>query len=360
MPPEADTIEKPAAAAPADKPAAAAVTPAPADKPAVAAPAADKQVTPSPVEKPAVAAKPTVGFLDDVEDDDDEPAAAPAAKTGDDEGSAEGEGDKKPAGADWPDDWRTKFAAGDEKLAKRLERFASPQNIIKSWLAAEQKIRSGDYKKTLGEDATPEEVAAWREDNGIPDSPDKYELPQIPLGEADKPLVGSFLAKLHSVNTPAPIAKAAIEWYGEFQQQQIEARAEADREAATQLDDKYRAEWGGDYKANMNILRRALKDPDIMPGGLGSAMVDARMADGTLLRHHPAFFAAFAQLARQQYGEAALLPADTIAAINGREEELVRMMKTDYNTYMSAKNAKGQLLTDELTEIRRQKAGNKR
>jgi len=361
-----DVIEKPAAApaaatppaAPAPAAAAPAATPAPTDKkPAAAAPAAAPAS-----EKPAAApaAKPATSFLDDVEDDDDEEApaeASPAAKDG------EAPADKKPvAEAKWRDDWREALAGDDAKFLAELKRFASFDNYAKSTKALRQKLSSGEYKRSsLPEDATPEEVAAWRADNGIPEAPDKYELPaKVELSDADKPLVDSFLTKLHAANTPAPIAKAAIEWYGEFQQQQKEARAVADREQAIAIEDKYRADWGGDYKANLNILKRALRDPELMPDGLGSAMVDARMPDGTLLRNHPSFFTAFANLAREKYGEASMIPGDTMTQLNSREDELVKMMKNNYDEYMHKTNARGQTFADELLEIRRTKDGGKR
>lgn len=348
-----ETIEKPAAApaaaAPAvEKPAAA---PAATEKPAAAAPAA----TPAekPAAKPAATAKPAGNFLDDVEDDDNEEAPA-------DETPAGKEGDEAPAAkpAAWREDWREALAGGDEKLLKELKRYKDIDGWNKSVRALRQKMSSGDLKRAKPpEDATPAEIAEWRKDNGIPDAPTEYELPKHDWSEADKPLVDSFLAKLHSANTPAPIAKAAVEWYTEFQAQQIEARTVADREQAIENEEKYRTEWGGDYRANISILKRALKDPELMPDGLGAAMADARMPDGTLLRNHPAFFQAFANLAKEKYGEAAMLPQDTVNHLNNREAELVKLMNENYDDYMHKKGPSGKTGSDELMEIRRAKEG---
>lgn len=346
-----ETIEKPAAAPAAAAPAAEKPAAAPAaEKPVAAAPAAAPPEKPA--AKPAAAAKPATSFLDDPEDDDEEAPAddAPAAKEGEEAPAA------KPAA--WREDWREALAGGDEKLLKELKRYKDIDGWNKSVRALRQKMSSGDLKRAKPpEDATPAEIAEWRKDNGIPEAPTDYELPAHNWSEADKPLVDSFLAKLHSANTPAPIAKAAVEWYTEFQAQQIEQRTVADREQAIENEEKYRADWGGDFRGNVQILKRVLKDPEIMPDGLGTAMAEARMADGTLLRNHPAFFQAFANLAKEKYGEASMLPADTVNQLNNREAELVKLMSENYDDYMHKKGPNGKTASDELTEIRRAKEG---
>ena len=83
----------------------------------------------------------------------------------------------------------------DKKL-KKLGRYASPQAALDALFNAQARISSGELKAPLKEDATPEEKAAWRAENNIPETPDKYELKLsdgLIVGDADKPLVDDFL-----------------------------------------------------------------------------------------------------------------------------------------------------------------------
>ena len=70
---------------------------------------------------------------------------------------------------DWSDDWRSKMAGGDAKEAKRLERFASPKEVFKSYRAFETRLSSGELKSAMPKDAKPENLTAWRAENGIPE-----------------------------------------------------------------------------------------------------------------------------------------------------------------------------------------------
>lgn len=286
-------------------------------------------------------------ILDDVADDDaaDDAIdpALPGSKTAD-----------APA---WPDDWRAKLANGDDKLAKRLQRFTSPENILKSWLAAEQKIKSGEYRKVPGEDASDEERAEYLKEIGVPEAPDKYDttVENYKWADEDQPLIGSFLEHLHKAGTPQPVAKAALQWYADRLVAAKEERTALDTAQRDEMSDKLHSEWGADFRANINLLNRFLKDSEALPNDLGGALKQARMPDGSLLVNHPAFATSFVQLARERYGDAGMISGDALAAQQSREAELVAMMKNDADKYFNGRNAKGQSFADELLEIRREK-----
>src|SRR3546814_3644725 len=51
--------------------------------------------------------------------------------------------------------------------------------------------------------ATPEQIAEWRKEQGIPEKPEDYDLKfdnGLVIGEADKPLVAEFLKASHATN----------------------------------------------------------------------------------------------------------------------------------------------------------------
>src|SRR5690242_14053786 len=103
----------------------------------------------------------------------------------------------------WPEDWRQQIAGNDEKYAKRLERYGSIKDVANALIATQNQISAGELRSALKANATPEETAAWRAENGIPEAPEKYDLtmPQgIVFGEDDKPFVDSFLKAAHGAN----------------------------------------------------------------------------------------------------------------------------------------------------------------
>ncbi len=192
------------------------------------------------------------------------------------------ESEDRASPADWPDDWRQKFAGDDEKLAKRLERMGSPRAVLESMLAAEKKLRGGAVKPALGDDPSEAEVAEYRKAHGIPDEAGKYEIARpdgLQIGEEDKPIVDGFLESAHAANMTPGQVNQALGWY---YQQQDAARAEqatADKSRHEETVDTLRTEWGSDYRPYVNQVSSFL---DTAPEGMKENLLGARMADGTL------------------------------------------------------------------------------
>lgn len=314
--------------------------------------AAGKDAKPDAQGKAAATAEPDDdAYLDE---DGDE---APAKADGDD---LYGDAGDKPAGAtSIPDQWREIFAGGDEKALARIKRYASPQGVVKALLAAEQKIRSGEYKKGIPEDATDAEKAEWRKANGIPEKPEDYAVPEVKgyeWTEADKPLMNAFMASMHAKHATQEQIDAMLQTYVSVTAEAKVARAEADRAAEVEVIDHLRTQWGNDYRTNTRLMNRALSDPELMPGGLGEIFKTARDADGKMLKHNPAFAEWLGNLALDTYGAGTMVQGDGEAMLNSRETELANMMRTNIDAYQNGRNAKGQTYAEELLEIRRQKA----
>lgn len=187
------------------------------------------------------------------------------------------------APANWPENWRDKFAAGDEKLMTRLGRFNSPEDVWKSYRALEQKQSSGELKKSLPDNPTPEDLKAYRQDNGIPESFKDYKVNPgdgIVIGESDQPLVDKFLEKMHGKNASEGHVNAALSAYYELIQDQEAAQVEGDKSYRKESEDALRAEWGSEYRANVNSLETLFTDA---PDGLKDRLYGARFPDGRLL-----------------------------------------------------------------------------
>lgn len=169
----------------------------------------------------------------------------------------EGAGNQAGAPQTWPDNWREAYAGGDEKKLARLQRYASPTAALDAMIAAQNRISSGELRSALPKDATPEQVAAWRTENGIPESPDKYDLTfdnGLVVGENDKPIIDGFLKAAHDANYTPAQAKQAVKWYYDHMQEVQAKIANDTKQVEQQTEDALRAEWGNDYRGNLNAI----------------------------------------------------------------------------------------------------------
>jgi hypothetical protein len=273
-------------------------------------PAATPAATPAAPATPAPAATPATPATAPAT-----PAAASPAPT-----IATGSTTEPPVAtpADWPADWRDKFAGGDDKVKNRLERFASPNDVWKAMRALEQ--RQGELKAPLPKDATPEQLTQWRKDNGIPETHDKYDL-SLPnglvIGEQDKPVVDEYLKTAHAMNMPPEVVKSNLEWYFKTVEAQNAATAEADKAFKAESEEKLRAEWGADFKANVNLVAALTESA---PEGVKDRLMGGYTADGKKIGDDPAVLKWLANLSREINPAGTVVPPGPNAATSISEE----------------------------------------
>lgn len=261
---------------------------------------------------------------------------------------AAGQGADTVAGAerdvppDWAPDWREKMAGGDEKELKRLQRFKSPVDVYKSARELERKMSSGEVKAKLPADATEEQIAAWRKDNGIPDKPDGY-LEKLPnglvIGDDDKPLVEGFLARVHGRNASPEIVAEALDWYYATQEDMLSQQAAADKAFAQASTDALRAEWGGEFRANINSITAFLDAAPVADDGtpLKALLMDARLGDGTRLGDNPVALKWLAGLAAEANPAGFVAPgaggsqAESVASEIAKIEGIMRTDRAAYD-----------------------------
>lgn len=254
-------------------------------------------VPPVPPAAPAPAAPPPAAPVPPVAPAKATPAAEPTpptAKTIADT-PPPGEEPKPPTPANWPENWRELMAGDDKKELARLQRFNSPLDVRNSHRALEQRLSSGEFKRALPTNHTPEELAEFRKSNGIPEKPDGYDVNVgggYVWGEADKPFLENFTAFAHERNMPADTVKSALEWFATTQQREADAIAERDQRELALGSEALRAEWGRDYKPNLTSVRNMFEGKTATaPDGAQVPMFDllmaARAPDGRLLGNIP-------------------------------------------------------------------------
>lgn len=179
---------------------------------------------------------------------------ADTGKAGD-EGKAE-DGKKAEQDAE-PGDWRD--AIKDPEARKLAEDSTDPEHLAKRALDMRKKLANAIVKP--GKDAPEEEVAAYRKALGVPDSPDKYEWPDLPEGQEVTDEVKAsreaWAQRFHELNVPADTAKQLAEQINEDIAKAQQAQVEADKQFAEQQAEALRSEWGADYDKNKTFANRA-------------------------------------------------------------------------------------------------------
>ena len=268
----------------------------------------------------------------------DAAAAAAAAAAGDNGGSKDaaaagatgdkGAGATGAAGEPAPKDWaaiRTEIAGGDEKLLKRLSRYSSVKDVTDALIAAQNKIASGSLKSALPADATPEQLAEWRAENGVPAKPEEYDttLPNgMVVGDLDKPVVDAFAKTAHELNMNAAQVKQTLAWYFAEQEKQIAELRQADLAFQNESIEELRSEWGSEYKLNVNLIDGLLSQA---PEGSKELLAGARLADGTPLASNPKIQRWLASLAREINPTATVVPGSGTNAAQAIESELATL-----------------------------------
>ena len=232
------------------------------------------------IKEPVIPADPAASVA---ADPNPEPKADPAPKAD--------PVDPKP---DFPDDWREKMAGGDEKELEILKRYTSPASLFKAHRELQQKMSSAKIKRELGENPTAEDLAAYRKDNGIPETPEAYDTKLsdgLVIGDDDKPVVDNYLKIAHENHMNPNQVKNVLDWYYKDIQAQREARQTLDDQLAEKVNTELRKEWGNEYKRNINLMEGYF-------GKEWDRITSARLPDGTPLASDKNLITLFAERAR--------------------------------------------------------------
>lgn len=239
-------------------------------------------------------------------------------------------------------DWRKDLSGGDEKLAKMLERYTTAGDAIKAFHSLRTELSSGKYRKAEPpKDATPEQLTAWRSENGLPTEAKGYfeKLPDgLVIGEDDMPIFESFGQKLLEANLDPRAAHIAVDWYNNFQKEELAKVAQMDAANAKSTEDTLRKEWGGDYDVNSNLRAQLLATA---PKEVAEAFKTARLPDGTLLGERPEISRWLVAQAREINPTATIMPNSlgTLQTVEAEIADLQKMMKNDGGEYWKGPKA---------------------
>ena len=240
--------------------------------------------------------------------------------------------------------WRDKMAGENKDFRKRLDRFSDEASFAKSYLALEQKLSSGEYKKVeeFPDKGTDEEKAEWRKINGVPDKPDDYlESLAVPdgfvPGEADKPGLERLAQMAQHNNWSQDKYNDVIAAYVNEMEAQTSAREEADMSFHRDAEDALRADWAGDYRSNVNAIHNLTNG---WPEETKNSLLGGRTAEGNLIADHPGILKVLADLAMKTVPEASILPDHGgMEGFKSRMEQLEEMSKDANGEYYKGTNS---------------------
>lgn len=253
------------------------------------------------------------------------------------------------------EDWaaaRERYSKGDAKVLAKLSRYSSQEAVIDALLAAQTKITSGGLKEPLPDKPTPEQLAAWRTDNGIPTTAGDYEvaIPEgMDLSEEGQANITGLLEAAHGANLTPKQVEATLGYLWKVQGAKLEADRTRDATTLKAATDAMSTEWGSEYGLNKNMIVGILErgGEEVRDGILG-----ARLADGTPLGNHPGVLRWLANIAREIDPTPTLTPGSGMSSIEGvgsRLAAIQAMMGDQKSKYWKGPEAAG--LQDEFIRL---------
>jgi hypothetical protein len=160
----------------------------------------------------------------------------------------------------FPTGWQEKLP---EEMRPTAANYKDLPSLVKSLIHTKQ-LASGKmegYIKVPGEGATPEEVAAYRKAQGVPDAPDAYELkkPEGELGNYyNEEEVKAFATKAAELGLTKAQAAALAEWRLGISKEHDDKEREEGRAFLAERDKVFQEAWGAKKDAEMVDAQRML------------------------------------------------------------------------------------------------------
>lgn len=233
-----------------------------------------------------------------------------------------------------PEDWRDQLVAGGgfegeevEKVKNQLARYKDMPSMVKALREAQKKISSGQAKAPLPDNPTPEDLASYREANGIPAEYTGYQI-ELADGadfvESDKMIIDSMLKVAHEGNLKPEQVNKMVNAMAAQRAVEFEARQTQDKLDAQKTADTLRKEWGPDFERNKNLVLNMLAQE--LPTADREALLNARLegGQGVGLFNSPVIMNMLAKIARERAPAPTIVPS---GAAGKSHEQIVESYK---------------------------------
>lgn len=262
---------------------------------------------------------------------------------------------------EYPEDWREKYAADNEKILNQLKRYDSPKAALDALFAAQKKISETRPTFQLPENPTPEDIAKYREENSIPAKPEDYDVTLADgyvIGDMDKPMIEEYKKIAHERNFRPDEVKKSVQAYFEIQAKEQEGANKFYQEQKAAADAELQKEWGKDTNSFKNRIANFL---DNNFGRESAKLLDsAILPDGTTIATNPKLVKQFLALANSVNSAITITPNNNEGqSIDKEIQELTQMIRTDRDGYFADKS-KPARLNELLATKERLEAASKR
>jgi len=216
-----------------------------------------------------------------------------------------------------PDSWRTDLVAhagleGDEAKAfgNVLERVTDFGAFAKNYKQMQDKIRSGELSSGLPDNPTDEQLAEWRQANGVPQDGKGYELKLeqgVELDPDQQEIFAGVYDAAAGLNINNDQMSGIVNAYKAVERQIIEkqqAQDGVDQQMGMQM---LKETWGADYQTNVNLIDAKL---NLLPESVRDQFKQARLGDGRGLLNSPEVMTFLAETFRQADPTATVVPGD--------------------------------------------------
>lgn len=160
--------------------------------------------------------------------------------------------------AAWLDQFSAEGGAGDNPSNRdylKAKGFKSIDDLASSYREAEKAIRDSGRIAVPGDDATPEQLAAFHKAIGVPEKPDAYEVAALEGHELDDGLIGAMRPIAHAAGIPAKAWGQLTKGLMEYQLNQLQEETTRQNSEWSELT----ASWGGSVKEKTVEFQRGVE-----------------------------------------------------------------------------------------------------
>lgn len=155
--------------------------------------------------------------------------------------------------------WFTGISNPEARTWAEAKGFKDPLSAVESAYNLEKLLgfdRAGRTVVVPGENATPEEMKAFRAKIGVPETPDGYGL-KLPEGQTDDSFLKQAASWMHEAGVPAGAAqKLAEQWNAHMTGAQQQAEQQFATASASEMQ-AWQAEQGAALAQNLELAKRA-------------------------------------------------------------------------------------------------------
>lgn len=170
--------------------------------------------------------------------------------------------------------WADKLA-GDkfDKTRAMASQFKSLDALLDSFheLRASFSKKTEGLVKVPGQDASPDDLAAFRRALGVPDSPDGYEIQtpaNLPEGfEFDPASLAPLKAKAHELGIPSPALAELVAFQAQSEAAEVARLTQEALDRAKAGEEQLRKEWGNNWEKNLALAERVKLTGGGLPEG---------------------------------------------------------------------------------------------